>query len=107
MRLWWSRRAAADRALDGMAQCSDCAGCVEYAGAVVGATSGSYRCGDRGLRVAHPGAHLSVCRSADGLPAARRAVARHSMTALAISNIVLWIVVLGLLAVVLALTRQL
>jgi methylamine dehydrogenase accessory protein MauD len=39
--------------------------------------------------------------------AQRRALARHSMTALAISNIVLWLVVICLVLVLLALTRQL
>src|ERR1700694_3520850 len=42
-----------------------------------------------------------------GWPGARRRDSRHVMTALAISNIVLWIVVICLVFVLLALTRQL
>src|SRR5206468_11312332 len=64
-------------------------------------------CEHHRIRFARCRAHLSLQRPVARFCATDRAVRRHVMTALMISNIVLWIVVLSLLVVVLALTRQL
>src|SRR5262245_28917628 len=108
MRLRRSRRPAPHSRLDGVAEPGHRAAPGCRAVAVELPTPGSDRRGDDRLR----NLDLRI-----GVPVPRHGVGPHgpgnsrttdtSMTALAISNIVLWIVVLALLVVVLALTRQL
>src|SRR5438067_766285 len=105
---WHTRRAAADCRLDGVAQSA--AGGVARADAAAldrasdgGGRRRHHRGGDRGRRtlIYEP---RPAARPAH---AAYRPVARLTMTALAVSNVVLWILVLLLSVVVLALVRQL
>src|SRR3984885_5634667 len=90
-----------------MAKYPDFAGSRGCAGTVGEPASLFHRWSHDSVRFVDPCARLLECRPFAGACPAQRAVARFAMTPVGISVIVLWIVVLCLLAVVLALTRQL
>src|ERR1700691_1587129 len=90
-----------------MAQYVDCARRRGDIRALVGSALKFHGCLHRRVRIADHRAGVFVHRSAAGQRATHRADVGLAMTPLALSVIVLWMVVLALLAVVFALTRQL
>src|ERR1700693_5719908 len=107
LRLRRTRRAAAHRGLDGVARPAAGAAAVGRSPALEPARTAAHRLGHDRVRHRSRRGDLPLRRSPRTARAPLQISRGYAMTALAISNIVLWAVVLALLLIVLALVRQL